>query len=107
MIMVNGCCPWRSIPASTSVTSRRLGNATRFRELQKNTAGDTEIYDFADGRGWEGMVSGGSAEFDVGDGFTIRDQFTYMSGDADTYGFVPAGGAVTAGAVSAVTGDPS
>lgn len=84
----------------------QLGNATRFRELQKNTAGDTEIYDFADGRGWDGTVSGGSAQFDVGDGFTIRDQFTYMSGDADTYGFVPAGGAVTAGAVSAVTGEP-
>ena len=84
----------------------QIGNATRFRELQKNTAGDTEIYDFADGRGWDGTVSGGSAQFDVGDGFTIRDQFTYMSGDADTYGFVPAGGAVTAGAVSAVTGEP-
>ena len=84
----------------------QLGDATRFRELQKNTAGDTQIYDFADGRGWDGMVSGGSAEFDVGDGYTIRDQFTYMSGDADTYGFVPAGGAVTAGAVSGVTGAP-
>ena len=84
----------------------QLGNATRFREIQTNLAGDTQIYDFANGRGWDGMVSGGSAEFDVGDGFTIRDQFTYMEGDADTYGFVPNGGAVTAGAVSAVTGTP-
>ncbi len=84
----------------------QLGNATRFREIQRNSAGDTEIYDFANGRGWDGVVTGGSAEFDVGGGFTIRDQFTFTSGDADTYGFVPAGGPVTAGAVSAVTGAP-
>jgi outer membrane cobalamin receptor len=84
----------------------QLGNATRFREIQTNASGDTEIFDFAKGRGWDGMVSGGSAQFDVGDGFTIRDQFTYMEGNADTYGFVPNGGAVTAGAVSAVTGAP-
>lgn len=84
----------------------QLGNATRFREIQNNAAGNTQIYDFADGRGWDGMVTGGSAEFDLGGGFTIRDQFTFTDGDADTYGFVPSGGAVTAGAVSAVTGSP-
>jgi iron complex outermembrane recepter protein len=84
----------------------QIGNATRFRQLQIDAAGDTEIYDFAQGRGWDGNVSGGSAEFDVGGGVTIRDQFTFMKGDADTYGFVPAGSATTAGAVSAVTGAP-
>ncbi|MEX0896923.1 MAG: TonB-dependent receptor, partial [Steroidobacteraceae bacterium] len=87
-------------------TFAQLGNATRFREIQTNTAGNTEIFDFSNGRGWDGMVTGGSAEFDLGGGFTIRDQFTFMDGDADTYGFVPAGGAVTAGAVTAVTGSP-
>lgn len=84
----------------------QLGNATRFREIQTNAAGNTQIFDFSGGRGWDGTVSGGSAEFDLGGGFTIRDQFTFTSGDADTYGFVPAGGAVTAAAVSAVTGAP-
>jgi outer membrane receptor protein involved in Fe transport len=84
----------------------QIGNATRFRQLQIDAAGDTEIFDFAGGRGWDGNVSGGSAEFDVGGGLTIRDQFTFMEGDADTYGLVPDGGAVTAGAVSAVTGAP-
>jgi hypothetical protein len=83
-------------------TFAELGNATRFRELQTNVAGNTQIFDFAGGRGWDGAISGGSAEFDLGGGFTIRDQFTFTSGDADTYGFVPAGGAVTAGAVTAV-----
>jgi outer membrane receptor protein involved in Fe transport len=84
----------------------QLGNATRFRELQTNTAGDSEIFDFGNGRGWDGLVSGGSAEFDLGGGFTIRDQFTFMDGNADTYGLVPSGGSVTAAAVSAVTGNP-
>ena len=84
----------------------QLGNATRFRELQTNTAGDTQIFDFGQGRGWDGAVSGGSVEFELGGGFTFRDQFTYMDGDADTYGLVPAGGAVSVGALSAVIGAP-
>ena len=87
-------------------TFAQLGNATRFRELQTNASGDTEVFDFGRGRGWDGSVSGGSAEFELGGGFTFRDQFTYTNGDADTYGFVPAGGAVTAGALSAVIGGP-
>lgn len=87
-------------------TFAQLGNATRFRELQTNASGDTQIFDFARGRGWDGTVSGGSAEFEVGGGFTFRDQFTFMSGDQDTYGLVPAGGAVSAAALSAVIGGP-
>ena len=87
-------------------TFAQLGNATRFRELQTNTAGDTEIFDFGQGRGWDGSVSGGSVEFELGGGFTFRDQFTYTNGNADTYGLVPAGGAVPASALSAVIGGP-
>lgn len=87
-------------------TFAQLGNATRFREIQVNTNGDTEIFDFADGRGWDGFIGGGSAEFELGAGFTIRDQFTITTGDADTFGFVPAGSAVTAGALESVIGGP-
>ncbi|MGH8185649.1 MAG: TonB-dependent receptor [Steroidobacteraceae bacterium] len=87
-------------------TFSQLGNATRFRELQINDSGDTRIFDFAQGRGWDGAVSGGSAEFELEGGFTFRDQFTYTSGNADTYGLVPAGGAVPASALSAVIGGP-
>jgi iron complex outermembrane receptor protein len=87
-------------------TFAQIGNATRFRELQTNAAGDTQIFDFGRGRGWDGTVSGGSVEFDLGAGFTFRDRFTYMKGDADTYGLVPAGGAVPVSALSAVIGGP-
>lgn len=84
----------------------QLGDRTRFRELQINAAGDTKVFDFADGRGWDGIVSGGSVDFDLGSGFTFRDKFTYTDGDADTFGLVPSGAAVTAADVSAVTGMP-
>ncbi len=87
-------------------TFAQLGNATRLRQLTVNTNGDTEVFDFADGRGWKGSVSGGSFEFDVGGGFSVRDQFTYTKGMANTHGFVPAGTAVTAGAVSTIKGTP-
>ena len=84
----------------------QLGNFTRFREIQVSDNGDTEIFDFAKGRGWDGVVTGGSFEFDLGSGFTIRDKLTFMTGNNDTYGFVPAGSPVTAGDLSAVIGGP-
>lgn len=84
----------------------QLGNFTRLREIQVSPNGNTEIFDFANGRGWDGIVTGGSFEFDLGAGFTVRDQLTFMTGNADTFGFVPAGSPVTAGDVSAVTGGP-
>lgn len=84
----------------------QLGNATRFRTLQVDPSGATKEFDFADGRGWEGIVTGGSGEFEIAEGLTIRDRFTYMNGDADTFGFVPSGGAVPVSALETVIGGP-
>ncbi|WP_020399571.1 TonB-dependent receptor [Kordiimonas gwangyangensis] len=78
-------------------TFSQLGNATRYRTLQVNANGDTEQFDFAKGRGWDGSVSGLTAEFDLGDGWSVRDNMSYTKGDADTYGFVPDGGAIQVG----------
>ena len=72
----------------------QLGNATRFRTLQVNANGDTEDFDFADGRGWDGTVSGLNIDFDLGDGFTVRNNMSYTQGDADTFGLVPDGSPV-------------
>ena len=83
-----------------------LGGATRFREIPVNTAGNTEVFDFGNGRGWDGVVAGGSFDFEFGDGWTFRDQFTYTSGDANTFGFVPSGGPVTVPDLEAVIGGP-
>jgi outer membrane receptor protein involved in Fe transport len=75
-------------------TFAQLGNATRFRELQINDEGDTRIFDFANGRGWKGSISGINASFDLGDGWTVRDNLSYTSGEANTFGFVPNGSPV-------------
>jgi outer membrane receptor protein involved in Fe transport len=84
----------------------QLGTATREREIQISANGDTEVYDFAKGRGWDGYVTGANIEFDFGDGWTLRDNVGLTVGDANTFGFVPSGSAVPAGDLSAVIGGP-
>ena len=90
----------------------QLGTATRGRVIQispdraSGDIGDTEVYDFADGRGWDGSVTGANIEFDFGDGWVFRDNVGLTTGDANTFGFVPSGTAVTAADLSAVIGGP-
>lgn len=81
----------------------QLGNATRFRELQIDDQGDTEIFDFSKGRGWDGSVSGVNADFDLGAGWTVRDNLSYTKGAANTFGFVPSGGAIRVSALRRTT----
>src|SRR3990170_3440098 len=68
-----------------------LGNATRFRTLRINAQGDSAHFDFSSGRGWKGVVSGLNFDYGLGGGWTVRDNFSYTSGDANTLGFVPNG----------------
>ena len=84
----------------------QLGNATRQREIQISAGGDTQVYDFADGRGWDGSVTGANIEFDFGDGWVFRDNVGLTTGDANTFGFVPSGTAVSAADLSAVIAGP-
>ncbi len=84
----------------------QLGNATRQREIVISANGDSEVFNFADGRGWDGSVTGANVEFDFGDGWIFRDNVGLTSGDANTFGFVPSGTAVTATALSAIIGGP-
>jgi iron complex outermembrane receptor protein len=57
--------------------------------------------DLDDGRGWNGSVTGGSVVLDVTDGWTLTDRFSFTTGDANTTGLVPDGGAVQVGALLA------
>ena len=84
----------------------QLGNATRLREIQVSANGDTEVHDFADGRGWDGQVTGAQIEFEFGDGWFFRDNVGLTTGDANTWGFVPSGSAVPASALSSIIGAP-
>jgi len=81
-----------------------LGNPTRFRELRINGSGDTQIFDFANGRGWKGSVSGINANLDLGAGWMVRDNLSYTSGNANTFGFVPEGGPIRVSALKSSLG---
>lgn len=79
----------------------QLGNATRFRTLQINAAGDTETFDFKNGRGWKGNVSGLNLDFDVSDSIALRNNLALTNGSADTFGLVPDGAPVLVSALPA------
>lgn len=68
-----------------------LGDATRFRTLRINEQGDSAHFDFSNGRGWKGIVSGLNFDYELGSGWTVRDNLSYTKGDANTLGFVPNG----------------
>lgn len=75
-------------------TFSQLGNATRFRTLQVNGTGATERFDFRNGRGWRGNVSGLNLDLDVSDSLSLRNNFSLTNGSADTFGLVPDGAPV-------------
>ena len=77
-------------------TFAQLGNATRYRALRTGINGDSTQFDFADGRGWKGLVSGLNFNYDLGAGWNVRNNLSYTNGDANTLGFVPDGSPFTA-----------
>lgn len=87
----------------------QLGTLNRQRRiLFANDFGDPAFPDpgektvnLGDGRGWDGSMTGGSIALDVTDDWELTDRFSYTSGDADTLGLVPQGGAVQIGALRA------
>lgn len=84
-----------------------LGNATRYRTLRVNEQGDSSTFDFSNGRGWKGMVSGLNFDYDLGKGWTVRDNLSYTKGNADTYGFVPNGNPMSVSALNSKLGTSS
>jgi iron complex outermembrane receptor protein len=87
----------------------QIGALNRQRRiLFANNSGDptfedpqAQTVDLGEGRGWDGGVTGGSVSFDIAEGWELVDRFSYTSGDADTLGLVPQGGAVQIGALRA------
>jgi iron complex outermembrane receptor protein len=84
-----------------------LGNATRYRTLRVNTQGDSATFDFSNGRGWKGTVSGVNFDYDLGNDWTVRDNASYTKGNADTYGFVPNGNPMSIATLTAKLGTSS
>ncbi len=90
----------------------QIGSMNRQRRiLFANDQGDpafpdpsSKTVDLGEGRGWDGHMTGGSVTFEIADDWTLTDRFGYTSGDADTLGLVPDGGAVQ---ISALLADPT
>ena len=93
--------------------SNQIGSMNRQRRiLYANNSNDAAFVgapteatvDLADGRGWNGSMTGGSVTLEIADDWTLTDRFGFTAGDADTLGLVPNGGAVMVGDLLA---DPS
>lgn len=68
-------------------------------------SGKTERVDLASGRGWKGVVTAATLDYDFGGGFSVTDRVGFTSGTLRTVGLVPAGaGAVT---VATALADPA
>lgn len=60
--------------------------------------------DLADGRGAKLVNFGTNFDYEIGEGFQLRYRASYLNGDADTTGLVPASTAMTANAYAASLG---
>lgn len=69
----------------------QIGTNNRQATIQYGPNNTSEAFDFGDGRGWNGSVTGGSIDLSFDNGWGLVDRFIYTSGDADTYGLVPNG----------------
>jgi len=86
----------------------QVGTLNRRRQIIFGPDNQTKTLDLGEGRGWDGSVTGGSFEFDLGNGMTLVDRASFTTGDADTLGLVPGGGAINVGALLAdPTVDPN
>lgn len=60
-------------------------------DIRLATLNDGTRADLADGRGAKIVNLGGNFEYELADGFTVRNRTSWLKGDADTTGIVPAG----------------
>lgn len=73
-------------------------------ETRLSTLPDGTRTDLADGRGAKLVNLGTNFDYEIGDGFQLRYRASYLKGDADTTGLVPASTATTADAYAASLG---
>lgn len=74
----------------------QLGNNSRYQLLQIGPNGKTQTFDMAHGRGWTGSVSGVNFDHTFDNGWQVKNRLGYTAGDANTYGLVPDGSAISA-----------
>jgi outer membrane receptor protein involved in Fe transport len=73
----------------------QIGTNNRQATITYGADEKTKSFDFGDGRGWNGSVSGGSIKLDLANDWHFIDRFNLTKGKANTFGFVPNGAATT------------
>ena len=73
-------------PGFDAGTGTLVGRDNRF-----GVRNDGTRIDLAKGRGAQLFNIGTNIDFELGEGFTVRDRASYLKGDADTVGLVPGG----------------
>jgi len=92
--------------AGVDASYTQIGTNNRQATIHFGPDNEPQAIDFAEGRGWDGHVSGGSIKLNLDNGLTITDRFSLTQGKANTYGLVPNGSATTIGQVLADKYDP-
>jgi iron complex outermembrane receptor protein len=72
----------------------QIGTNNRQATIAYGPEGTKKSFDFGDGRGWNGAVSGGSVNLSFKNNWELVDRFIYTKGDANTLGLVSNGNAV-------------
>ena len=91
----------------------QIGTKNRQATITYGPDNTKQAFDFGEGRGWDGHVSGGSIKLDLDNGWHFIDRFSFTKGKANTFGLVPNGAATTvadvadngSNATGAVTGN--
>lgn len=78
----------------------QIGTLNRQASIQYGQEGTSQAFDFGNGRGWDGSVSGGKIQLEFADGWQFSDRLNYTKGDANTYGLVPNGAPIALSAVA-------
>lgn len=89
-----------NVEASNNNDYVQLGTRNRQATIQVGPNGEERQIDLGEGRGFDGSMTGGNLELDLGDGWTLVDKFGYTEGDANTFGLVPEGSAVALSTVA-------
>ncbi|NMH60885.1 TonB-dependent receptor [Alteromonas ponticola] len=79
----------------------QIGPRNRQAMITYGADNQSDTFDFGNGRGWDGHVSGGSLRLDLANDWQLIDRFNLTKGKANTFGLVPNGAATTIGAVAA------
>lgn len=84
-------------PEANDTEYTQVGTLNRKGSILVGPDNERRSVDLGDGRGWDGSITGVTFDLEINDDWSLSDSLNYTSGDADTVGLVPNGGASNVG----------